>query len=121
MEQHPGNNEYPKTAEYGKLVRDKIPQIIEADGSNPEIRILDKVEKEKELRRKIVEEANELANAKDVGEVRKEAEDVLEVLYSIIDNNGMTLDEVEEVRRDRAESRGGFSQGIYLERTIEKE
>lgn len=120
MKQHPGNSEYPKTAEYGKLVRDKIPQIIEADGVNPEIRILDKAEKEKELRRKLVEESNELANAKDAGGIRKEAADVLEVLYAIIDNNEMTLNEVEDVRIERAESRGGFSQGIYLERTTEK-
>jgi predicted house-cleaning noncanonical NTP pyrophosphatase (MazG superfamily) len=39
---------------YNKLVRDKIPEIISADGEKPKTRILDNVEYQKELLKKII-------------------------------------------------------------------
>ena len=51
---------------------------------------------------------------------KKEMADVLEVLYAIAKLKGFDLDEVEKVRQERAEKRGGFNKRIILERT-EKE
>ena len=44
---------------FNKLVRDKIPEIIRENGETPKVRILDDVEYERELNKKLQEEVNE--------------------------------------------------------------
>ena len=70
---------------YHKLVRDKIPEIIKADGEVPVYRILNDEEFRKELLIKVVEEAKELSATGSKGEeMIKEVGDVEEVIESII-------------------------------------
>ena len=102
--------------EYNKLVRDNIPEIIEKDGEKPITHIAEDEEYEKALMEKLQEEVNEFLTEPS----KKEMADVLEVLYAIAKLKGFDLDEVEKVRQERAEKRGGFNKRIILERT-EKE
>lgn len=44
---------------YNKLVRDKIPEIIENDGEKPIVRVLNDNEYKKELEKKLKEEYEE--------------------------------------------------------------
>lgn len=93
----------------GKLVRDKIPQIILADGKKPLIRVLDEEEYLKELDRKLNEEVAEYQADKSVEEMA----DVLEVLFAICEARGHSVEELMELRKTKREQRGGFKRRIF--------
>lgn len=99
---------------YNKLVRDKIPEIIRADGGEPEMRTLDDAEYKKYLRLKLVEEAGETNAAQMREELVKELADVLEVIEALMRNEGIRPDEVTFLKKKRREERGGFDKRIYL-------
>lgn len=113
--------EYPDNFEYNKLVRDGIPEIITADGLEIETRELSEQEVVEELLKKVVEEATELSEAEGVDELTKEMSVVLEVLYSLSERLGISMDEVEQLRQIRAAKRGRFENGTYLVRTFRGE
>lgn len=101
---------------YKKLVRDKIPEIIEGQGRKCNLRVMDQAEYRTELLKKLVEEANEsVAAGAHPDELTKELGDVLEVLEAIEAEFGLSPDEVIKLKKERHESRGGFSKRIYLE------
>jgi len=101
---------------YNKLVRDRIPEIIEADGKTPKVRVLDGSEYKTALLEKLVEEAREaLAASGDPKELAREIGDVLEVVDAMIEAFGLDRTRVEELRRGRKESRGGFEKRLFLE------
>lgn len=93
----------------GKLVRDKIPEIIIADGKQPITRILDDNEYLEELDAKLNEEIAEYQEDKSIEEMA----DVLEVLFAICEARGHSIDELMEVREAKREKRGGFEQKIF--------
>ena len=93
----------------GKLVRDKIPQIIKAAGKTPITRILDHSEYLEELDKKLNEEIAEYHEDKSIEEMA----DVLEVLFAICEARGYSVEELMEVREAKRESRGGFEQKIF--------
>lgn len=95
----------------GKLVRDKIPQIIIADGRTPIVRTLSDEEYLSELDRKLNEEVAEYQADKSLEEIA----DVLEVLLAICEARGHSVDELIEVRDKKREKRGGFRDKIYWE------
>lgn len=95
----------------GKLVRDKIPQIIIADGRTPIVRTLSDVEYLSELDRKLNEEVAEYQADKSLEEMA----DVLEVLLAICEARGHSVDELIEVRDKKREKRGGFRDKVYWE------
>jgi predicted house-cleaning noncanonical NTP pyrophosphatase (MazG superfamily) len=115
------SGEYPDNKEYNKLVRDSIPEIITADGLSVETRELTEKEVVEELLKKAVEEANELAEAQGTEEITKEMSDVLEVLHSLSDRLGISMEVVEQMRQIRAAKRGRFENGTYLIRTYRSE
>ncbi|MBQ3502150.1 MAG: nucleoside triphosphate pyrophosphohydrolase [Clostridia bacterium] len=96
---------------YNKLVRDKIIDIIRANGENPIYHTLSDEEYLAELHKKLIEEAYELIEADDIGEFA----DVLEVLYTIAKHKNINMEEVEKERVKKREKRGGFEDKIYLE------
>lgn len=95
-------------AKYEKLVRDKIPEILDAKGVPYTKRIADVQEYKDELIRKLVEEANEFAEA---GEP-EELADVLEVIIAL--RALADYEDVDSVRVKKREERGGFNQRIIL-------
>lgn len=113
--------EYPSEAIYNKLVRDRIPEIIQDSGLQAETRELGEEEVVKGLLDKILEEAKELSGAQGKDEVMKEMSDVLEVIYSLAERLNISMEEVEQLRQIRATKRGRFEKGIYLVRTYGEE
>lgn len=103
---------------YNKLVRDKIPNIIENDNEVPIIRILTDEEYKIELYKKLEEECHEVITSTSNEETIKELADVLEVIKSISELNGEKLDTVINKANIKREKKGGFEQKIYLEKTI---
>ena len=96
---------------YNKLVRDKIPEIISSSGKKANCRVLGKDEYVIELDRKLDEECAEYQADKNIEELA----DILEVIYAIAEARGYSAAELERVRLEKSEKRGGFSQRIFLE------
>ncbi len=95
---------------YDKLVRDKIPAIIEASGKVP---VTDRISPEKmqaALDRKLREEVKEYLESHSVEEMA----DVLEVLHGIAFHAGIDWNQVEAERLRKKEDRGGFEERIRL-------
>jgi predicted house-cleaning noncanonical NTP pyrophosphatase (MazG superfamily) len=96
---------------YNKLVRDKIPEIIEKDGKKCVTHILSNEEYSAELETKLNEEVAEYQADKNLEEMA----DVLEVLQAICIARGYNLEELETLRKKKADERGGFKDKIFLE------
>ncbi|MBQ3298047.1 MAG: nucleoside triphosphate pyrophosphohydrolase [Bacilli bacterium] len=106
---------------YDKLVRDRIPEVIESNGDIPIIRTLGKEEYRRELMWKLQEEVNEVLNANSKEQLIEELADVLEVLKSIAKLENKSMADVIEVAQQKKLVKGGFEKRIYLEKTISKE
>jgi len=98
------------TKKYNKVVRDKIPEIIAESGKKSNIKQLDDTSFLAELEKKLIEEVNEYSESKDVEELA----DLLEVIYRISELRGVNSDELEKIRRDKAEKRGKFASNLFL-------
>ncbi|WP_135825337.1 nucleoside triphosphate pyrophosphohydrolase [Halorussus ruber] len=98
--------------EYDKLVRDGIPESIRESGETPETHVADGEEYRRRLREKLCEEAAEFRDAGDPEELA----DVLEVLAAIREAEDLDGAELETLREEKADERGGFAEGIVLER-----
>lgn len=98
--------------EYDKLVRDKIPQIIEESGSKCEVEIVDKLTALEYLYRKLVEETNELLTDKNIEEVV----DVIEVAFAIGKLYGYDEEGIMWLRETKVRDKGGFDENIILKK-----
>ncbi|SFR50297.1 MULTISPECIES: nucleoside triphosphate pyrophosphohydrolase [Halorubrum] len=101
--------------EYDKLVRDEIPGIIEADGERPRTHVADEDEFADRLAEKLAEETAEYRESRDPEELA----DVLEVVHALRELDGLTAEQLEELRSEKAERRGRFDDRIVLERVTE--
>ena len=98
---------------YDKLIRDRIPEIIEASGSKCEVEVVsDKVALEY-LYKKLSEEVEELLIDKNLDEIA----DVMEVLFAIGKKFGYSENEVLGRRSEKKDSRGGFEDNLILKKT----
>ena len=96
-----------------KLVRDRIPEIIRAEGRRPVVEVLPPEERRGALLAKLVEEAGEAADAggEDLAE---ELADVLEVVRALAAGLGLSLDDVTAAADRKTAERGGFDGGLFL-------
>ena len=104
-----------KRTPYNKIVRDKIPQIIEQSGKRAVIRTADKASALLALEAKLTEELNEYLDDHSVEELA----DLVEVIHGILYYRGLGLDELERIRIEKRDLRGGFEAGIILQEVIE--
>ena len=95
---------------YNKLVRDRIPEIIESSGRTCVTEILSDEDYLKMLDAKLDEELLEYHRSHDVEELA----DLLEVIRAAALAQGCTLEELERIRADKAAVRGGFEKKILL-------
>lgn len=96
---------------YNKLVRDKIPDIIEAEGRSVKTRILNDEEYRAELNKKLQEEVKEYLDDNNVEELA----DIVEVVYGILNSMDVSLEEFENIRKSKADKRGEFQDRVFLE------
>ena len=101
---------------YNKLVRDKIPEIIEKNGENPVTRILADGEYIDELNKKLQEEMKEYLADGSVEELA----DIVEVIYGLLDAKQVSVEEFEKIRIEKVQKRGAFKEKIYLAKVDEK-
>lgn len=95
---------------YNKLVRDRIPEIIEAQGETPNIRILEQEEYLHHLEAKLDEEVAEYHRDKNAEELA----DILEVVFALAEANGVSRQELMKVYQKKHDARGGFAKRIFL-------
>ena len=76
---------------FNKLVRDKIPSIIEAEGRKVNIKQLNNDEFKNELNKKLLEEVNEYLEDNNVEELA----DIVEVIYGLIKSMGLSMEDSE--------------------------
>lgn len=95
---------------YNKLIRDRIPEIIEASGKKANIEIMDDSDYLKALNSKLQEELDEYNEDQDVNELA----DLIEVAYAIIEHKGISIEEFEQLRLKKQEERGGFKDKLFL-------
>lgn len=95
---------------YNKLVRDRIPEIIEKSGKKAITRTLDDEEYKVFLEKKLDEEVAEYHESKDF----KELADIIEVIYAICDANGYSIVRLNTERAFKKAERGGFTKKILL-------
>ena len=95
---------------YNKAVRDKIPEIIKADGKSCTVKILSDGEFLDQLEKKLVEEVQEYQNDRNPEELA----DVLEVIYRIAHLRGVSREDLENTRIRKADQRGAFEKNLFL-------
>ena len=96
---------------YNKLVRDKIPEIIEQDGKACIVRVLNDEEYLKALDEKLDEELCEYHKDQNVEELA----DLLEVVYAAAEARGYSREMLGKIRAQKVEKRGGFHNRFFLE------
>ena len=94
---------------YDKLVRDKIPEIIESTGKKATYRILDEAEYKEYLERKLDEEVAEFHKSKSVEELAdiREVLDALSYVYA-------SYNRVRVAQVNKYVERGGFKKRLCL-------
>lgn len=100
---------------YNKLVRDRIPEIIEKSGKKYEVEIVDDEEYKLLLNKKLLEEVNEYLETENIEEIA----DILEVLYSIMKYENIDKEEIERIRIKKNKERGSFEKRIKLIKVID--
>jgi predicted house-cleaning noncanonical NTP pyrophosphatase (MazG superfamily) len=99
---------------YDKLVRDRIPEIIEAHGERCTVRTLSNEEYAQRLDEKLAEELVEYQSSRDLGELV----DLVEVVRAIVSRRGMSWDAFEQLREHKVRERGGFHDRLLLESVL---
>lgn len=100
---------------YNKLVRDRIPEIIENDGKTCRIEILTDEEYIKKVDEKLDEELAEYHKDQNIEELA----DLMEVIYAAAIARGYSVEELEAVRKKKLQKRGAFAKKILLKEVIE--
>jgi len=106
--------------EYNKLVRDRIPEILEHAGCTYTITIMDEQEYQQALRDKLCEEASEAASA-DPQHLIAELADLYEVIDALMVSNAIDLATVRAEQEQRLRERGGFVKRMRLLDTISED
>lgn len=99
----------------GKLVRDRIPEVMRADGIEPATRTLTGVEFFHALRAKLDEEIAEYDASLGYDAILDELADISEVVRALGDVCGISAESVEQARIEKKAARGGFLLGVWLE------
>ena len=99
---------------YGKLVRDKIPDVIKRDGGRCDIKVLTKVLDREEWLPALIDKLGEEVAEFAASQALEELADIVEVIRGILGAQGLTWDSLEETRRIKADERGGFEERIWL-------
>lgn len=99
-----------------KLVRDRIPEIIESNGHIVSSRTMLPAEYQTALFEKFVEEIKELLGASPENRL-DELADINEVLLSLASYYGYSADELQNATVNKRLQRGGFKNRVWLEST----
>jgi predicted house-cleaning noncanonical NTP pyrophosphatase (MazG superfamily) len=98
-----------------KLIRDKLPQIMASAGILVSHRVMDDAEYDEKLRKKLLEEADEVLAAVGPREIQEELADVPEVLMALTHLHDLDFSQVVAAAAQKKEEKGGFQDRIGLD------
>ena len=98
---------------YDKLVRDRIPEIIERSGNHCEVEVVSNEVALEYLYKKLNEEVSELLEDKNLEEIA----DVVEVLFAIGKKYGYSEEDILSKRAEKKAKSGVFDDNIVLKKT----
>lgn len=102
---------------YNKLIRDRIPEIIQHAGKKADIQPIGGDKLKEALGQKILEEAFELYNEWQQGDkenILKESADLLEIVLAALKQYDLSFDDLKEKQNERANQRGTFQKNLFL-------
>lgn len=103
-----------KKFRFEKLVRDNLPETIKSrHGSYIDYSALSHDQLIQALKIKLIEEAQEVLDAKNNDEIHAEIADVIQVLLSLHKHLSLSIDKIEQYRLKKLSERGSFDKGIY--------
>lgn len=102
---------------YRKLIRDRIPEIVEAQGLRCRTRRLSPVAYSRALKEKLLEESRELIEARGRNAVLNELVDLRELLDACRRALGVGPGAFKRLVREKHRARGGFRKRLFLEYT----
>jgi len=94
-----------------KLVRDRIPELVEKNKQQAQFHIADKEEYFQHLKQKLQEEVSEFLEDNTV----EELVDIIEVLYALAEYKNTSQHQLETLRKKKADERGIFSKRLIIE------
>lgn len=100
---------------YNRLVRDKVPKIIETSGRKFDIHFAEDEEYAALLEERLKEEVNEYLEYRNLEGLA----DIMEVLVGLAEGLGYTEDELFWNRLQKKGHKGGFEERVVLERVYE--
>ncbi len=95
---------------HNKLVRDKIPEIMQKNGQDPVTRILGERAYHQSLCQKLQEEIDEYLESHDAEELA----DIIEIVYALAKTQNISVESLEHTRLQKREKHGGFEKRIFL-------
>lgn len=99
---------------YKILVRDKIPDIIHANGGKCDFIIIDQASFILELRKKLQEKVCEYLTSSADENALEELADILEAVHSLASPHHSNIEEIENMRHRKLEERCGFNEIYFL-------
>lgn len=102
---------------YNKLVRDRVPEILERQGMTALTRKLDDKEFMHALHEKLKEEMREYMACRNMEELA----DVVEVINAILLARGLSMEELDRIRKMKAQTNGAYHDRVFLERVLSEE
>lgn len=96
---------------YHKLVRDRIPEIIQGTGK---IAICEKITDKGEYLDRLLTKLSEEMEEFRISHEPEELADLLEVIHSLAALVDCSPEQLEELRRQKQKERGGFQERILL-------
>lgn len=99
---------------YNKIVRDNIPQIIEAKCKIAKFRVLSDVEYRTFLGMKLHEEFLEFTHSNEQEQQFEELADIVGLVYGILESKGVSIENFEKVRLAKKDLRVGFKEKLFL-------
>lgn len=96
--------------EYNRLVRDKVPELIQSSGRTCQSRILSDAEVLLALQDKLLEKADNFAKHPSEDEIS----DLFELMDAIVDKFGYEQMHIDYLRMKNRELKGGYTKNTYL-------
>jgi predicted house-cleaning noncanonical NTP pyrophosphatase (MazG superfamily) len=104
------------TFKFDKLIRDKAFETM--CNAGVDINLKDGLSVKEVVgyyKKKIVEEAQEVKSAESIGNLLEELADCLEVIRGFTKSMGVTMEDLEVIRKEKKEEKGGFDNNVVVE------